>query len=86
MWKLEDAKARFRDARRALRGVPQYVSDRGQDLAVVLSAADFARLSPATGSRSLARCSLKAPLVRERFDERPVRERPPVRDLPFLDE
>ena len=47
LWKLEDAKARFSEVvRRAGSAGPQHVTIRGKDAAVVLSAADYARLRP----------------------------------------
>jgi len=46
-WKLEDAKARFSEVvRRADSDGPQMVTVRGKETAVVLSAADFAKLHP----------------------------------------
>lgn len=46
-WKLEDAKARFSEVvRRAESDGPQMVTVRGKETAVVLSAADFAKLHP----------------------------------------
>ena len=50
-WKLEDAKNRFSEVvRRALEHEPQLVTRHGRDAVVVLSAADYERL---TGSRNL---------------------------------
>jgi prevent-host-death family protein len=47
-WKLEDAKARFSEVVRLARSEgPQRVSVRGKDAVVVVSADEFARLSPA---------------------------------------
>ena len=46
-WKLEDAKARFSEVvRRAGSEGPQMVTVRGREAAVVLSAADYAKLQP----------------------------------------
>ena len=45
-WKLEDAKARFSEVvRRARGGAPQWVTVHGQEAVVVLSVADFERLT-----------------------------------------
>lgn len=47
VWKLEDAKARFSEVvRRARDTGPQYVTVRGVDAVVVLSAEDYAKLAP----------------------------------------
>ncbi|MEO8726370.1 MAG: type II toxin-antitoxin system Phd/YefM family antitoxin [Acidobacteriaceae bacterium] len=52
-WKLEDAKARLSEVvRRAKSEGPQVVTVRGEEAAVVLSAEEFAELSPASSRRS----------------------------------
>lgn len=53
-WKLEDAKARLSEVvRRAITQGPQLVTVRGKEAAVILSAKEFERLSPAKKSRPL---------------------------------
>jgi antitoxin Phd len=48
VWKLQDAKARFSEVvREAQQHGPQRVTLRGKDAVVVLSAEDYARLTPA---------------------------------------
>jgi prevent-host-death family protein len=87
-WRLEDAKAHFSElVRRARQGIPQHVSVRGLHAVVVLSAADFARLSPAAASSSLAELFADSPLARlDDLEINVVRERAPVRDAPAFDE
>ena len=47
VWKLEEAKARLSEVVRLARErSPQRITVRGEDAVVVLSAKDFARLSP----------------------------------------
>jgi antitoxin Phd len=84
VWKLEDAKARFSElVRRARESGPQRVTVRGREAVVVLSAADYARLAPATAKSSLAELFGEGPFAAlENFDEHLIRERPPVRDIP----
>jgi hypothetical protein len=54
---------------------------------VVLSAADFARLSPAAASSNLAALFADGPLARlDDFETNLVRERAPMRDAPAFDE
>lgn len=51
-WKLEDAKARFSELVRRVRGEgPQRVTYRGADAVVVVDAGDFKRLLPGERSR-----------------------------------
>jgi antitoxin Phd len=53
-WKLEDAKARLSEVvRRASTRGPQLVTLRGKEAAVILSAKEFERLSPAKKSKPL---------------------------------
>ena len=51
VWKLMDAKNRFSEVvERALRDGPQTVTRRGKDVAVIISASDFRKLTePKTG-------------------------------------
>lgn len=82
-WKLEDAKARFSEVVRLARERgPQRVTLHGRDAVVVISAADYARLAPAT-TTSLAALFADSPFARLcQFDEGLVRERAPIRPLP----
>lgn len=63
-WSLQDAKARFSEVvRRSLDQGPQHVTRNGEDTVVVVSAAEFARVtaSPATAiAEMLARSPLAA--------------------------
>jgi prevent-host-death family protein len=83
-WKLEDAKARFSEiVRLARERGPQRVTVHGRDAVVVLSAADYARLAPATAGRSLAALFSEGPFARlDEFEDSLVRERAMVRDAP----
>ena len=87
-WKLEDAKARFSElVRRAQAGSPQHVTVHGRAAVVVVSAADYARLSPAAASPSLAALIARSPLSRmEDFEDVQVREPARHRELPHFDE
>lgn len=86
-WKLEDAKARFSEVvRLAESGVPQHVTVRGRPAAVILAAADYARLAPAASSASLASLFADSPFARmDSFGDDMVRERSPVRDAPVFE-
>jgi prevent-host-death family protein len=86
-WKLEEAKARFSEVvKLAERGVPQHVTVRGRAAAVILSAADYARLAAAATSPSLASLFANSPLARlDDFGDVLVRERSPVRDAPVFE-
>ena len=44
-WAIQDAKARFSEVLRAAVKEPQWISNRGRDTAVVVSADQFCRLS-----------------------------------------
>ena len=81
-WRLEQAKARFSEVVRLAREAgPQHVTVHGRDAVVVVSAEDFARLSPAGGAPSLAALFGTGPFTRlDDFEERLVRERAPVRN------
>jgi prevent-host-death family protein len=81
-WRLEQAKARFSElVRLARKAGPQRVTLHGQDAVVVLSAEDFARLSPAAAAPSLAALFGTGPFARlDGFTKETVRERSPVRD------
>lgn len=82
-WRLEQAKARFSEVVRLAREAgPQHVTVHGRDAVVVLSAEDFARLSPAATAPSLAALFGTGPFTRlDDFDEGLVREKAPVRDV-----
>ena len=81
-WRLEQAKARFSEVVRLAREAgPQHVTVHGRDAVVVVSAEDFARLSPAASAPSLAALFGTGPFKRlDDFDKGLVRERSPVRD------
>ncbi len=85
-WKLEDAKARFSEVVRLARDQgPQRVTVRGQDAAVVLSAADYARLAPAAALPTLAALFGDGPFARlDGFEEGLARGPEPFRDGPDL--
>jgi prevent-host-death family protein len=58
-WKLQDAKAHFSQVvREAREQGPQRVTLRGKDAVVILSAEDYASLSPAVGSQAYTPCYL----------------------------
>jgi prevent-host-death family protein len=81
-WRLEQAKARFSELVRLARDAgPQRVTVHGRDAVVVLSAEDFARLSPSAAAPSLAALFGTGPFARlHDFEKGLVRERAPVRD------
>ncbi len=81
-WRLEQAKARFSEVVRLAREAgPQHVTVHGRDAVVVLSAEDFARLSPAAAAPSLAALFGTGPFTRlDDFEQGLVREQAPVRD------
>jgi antitoxin Phd len=75
-WQLQDAKSRFSEVvNRALTEGPQWVTRRGQDAVVMLSANDFRRFS---GTPSLVDVLLNAPRGEPLDMER---SREPVRSL-----
>ena len=82
-WRLEQAKARFSEVVRLARETgPQHVTVHGRDAVVVLSAEDFARLSPAASAPSLAALFGTGPFTRlDDFEKGMVREQAPVRDV-----
>ena len=88
VWKLEDAKARFSEVVRLAREQgPQCVTVRGEDAAVVLSAADYARLAPAVAGTTLTALFGDSPFARlEGFDATLTRERAALRDPADLTE
>jgi len=81
-WRLEQAKARFSELVRVAREAgPQRVTVHGRDALVVLSAEDYARLSPSAAAPSLATLFGTGPFARlDDFEKSLVRERAPVRD------
>ena len=81
-WRLEQAKARFSELVRLAREAgPQHVTVHGRNAVVVLSAEDFARLSPSAAAPSLAALFGTGPFARlHDFEKELVRERSPVRD------
>jgi len=81
-WRLEQAKARFSElVRLARKAGPQHVTVHGRPAVVVLSAEDFARLSPYAHAPSLAALFGTGPFARlDDFEKALVRERAPVRD------
>ena len=82
-WRLEQAKARFSEVVRLAREAgPQHVTVHGRDAVVVLSAEDFARLSPAAAAPTLAALFGTGPFTRlDDFEKGLVREQAPVRDV-----
>ena len=65
-WKLEDAKARFSELVRRVRGEgPQRVTYRGTDAVVVVAAGDFKRLLPAERPRQSLTAFLRASALGE---------------------
>jgi prevent-host-death family protein len=82
-WRLEQAKARFSEVVRLAREAgPQHVTVHGRDAVVVLSAEDFARLSPAATAPSLAALFGTGPFTRlVDFEKGLVREQASVRDV-----
>lgn len=83
-WRLEEAKARFSEVVRLARERgPQRVTVHGRDAAVVVSAADYARLAPMAAAPSLAALFAEGPFARlEEWEDSLVRERAPVRPAP----
>ena len=81
-WRLEQAKARFSEVVRLAREAgPQHVTVHGRDAVVVVSAEDYARLSPSAAAPTLAALFGTGPFARlEDFDKGLVREKSPVRD------
>jgi len=81
-WRLEQAKARFSELVRLAREAgPQHVTVHGRDAVVVVSAEDYARLSPSAAALSLAALFGTGPFARlDDFDKGLVREKSPVRD------
>jgi prevent-host-death family protein len=83
-WQVQDARARFSTLiDEALAGRPQRISRRGKDVAVVVGAADYERLTkPRKGILEFFRNSPLAEAMAEgRLDLE--RERDPIRDLPW---
>lgn len=82
VWKLEDAKSRFSElVRLARERGPQRVTVRGQDAVVVLSAADYASLSPIAAKPTLAGLFGDSPFSRmDSLGEEPVREQASFRE------
>ena len=79
-WKLQDAKAHFsRVVREAREQGPQRVTVHGKDAVVILSAEDYARLSPAAAQPSLHVLLSRSPLRDLDFEHGSVRS--PVRDV-----
>ena len=80
IWKLQDAKAHFSEVvREAQRHGPQRVTVHGKDAVVILSAADYDRLAPASAQPSLHVLLSRSPLKDLEFEHDPVRA--PVRDV-----
>jgi prevent-host-death family protein len=52
-WPVQDAKARFSEMLEASLSQPQMVTKRGVEAAVLVSAAEWRRLAPKRGERSL---------------------------------
>jgi len=79
-WALQDAKARFSEVVRRVRSEgPQYVTVRGRDEVVIVSAEEFRRLKgDRTGAVLIA--ALQASPYRD-VEIEPPRERPPVREV-----
>jgi prevent-host-death family protein len=86
-WTLEDAKSRFNEVVRLAHDKgPQGVAVHGWDAAVVLSAADYARLAQATTGGSLAALFSDGAFARlDALEESLGRERGAVRDAPEFD-
>ncbi|MBI3678510.1 MAG: type II toxin-antitoxin system Phd/YefM family antitoxin [Proteobacteria bacterium] len=82
-WPVQDAKARFSEVLRAAAKEPQRISYRGQDTAVLLSAAEFDRLTSKKGvkRRSLADVLRDCPRAPE--FELPPRGFEPMRRVDF---
>jgi antitoxin Phd len=79
-WKLEDAKAKFSElVRQARTGEPQLVTVHGQEAVIVISAEEFARISPAQESLSLHEFLSQSPLSDLDFEREPLLS--PVRDV-----
>jgi prevent-host-death family protein len=79
-WKLEDAKARFSEVVRLAREQgPQRVTVYGEDVVVILSAADYARLAPTVEQPSLPALLSQSPLRDLDFEQAGIPS--PVRDV-----
>jgi antitoxin Phd len=79
-WKLQDAKAHFRQVvREAREQGPQRVTVHGKDAVVILSAEDYARLTPASAQPSLHALLSSSQLRGLDFEHRSVRSL--VRDV-----
>ena len=79
VWKLQDAKACFSQVvREAQHHGPQRITVHGKDAAVVLSAAEYARLAPSSRQPSLHELLANSPLQDLEFEHESFRL--PVRD------
>lgn len=83
-WEFGKAESRFSEvARLAREQDPQRVMLCGQDVVVVLSAADYARLALAAAEPTLFALFADSPFADlNNFDEQLAHERVPVRDVP----
>ena len=82
-WRREQAKARVSEIVRLAREAgPRHVTVHGRDAVVILSAEDFARLSPAATAPTLAALFRTGPFAHlDNFEDGLVREKAPVRDV-----
>lgn len=80
VWKLEEAKAKLSEVVRLARErSPQRITVRGEDAVVVLSAKDFARLSPFLAQPNLHALLSQSPLRDLAFEHSSVLS--PTRDV-----
>jgi antitoxin Phd len=81
IWQLQEAKNKFSEVvEEALRNGPQVITKRGTDTAVVLSFAEYRRLS--LTQKKLSEFFRDSPLVEAELDL--TRDRSPVRSDPAL--
>lgn len=79
-WKLQDAKSRFSEVVRAAQSDgPQHVTVHGKEAVVVLSAAEYSRLSALDDRPTLHALLSQSPLRDLEFGEEGVRS--PIRDF-----
>jgi prevent-host-death family protein len=79
-WPLQDAKARFSElVRKAQQEGPQHITVHGRDSVVVVSEAEFARLTGGRSGQQLVDLLASSPLQDVEIEHAPIRG--PVRDV-----
>jgi len=80
-WPLQDAKARLSELVRAAEKEPQFITLRGNEKVVVVSASEYRRLHEVGGDKSFYEIWRSAPTVPE--FELPPRPNEPMRKIDF---